>query len=222
MDREDARHGDALIAGDRHAPHRSACRLGDGARASVLLNTSISSRGLAGPMLTKAMRSPERIVCSPSSRLATCAVNRPGRVSVRATLLSAPLGAVRVTGSAVSFMVCRSMRMSRPLSAGAKGFLLQGRLLHEPVGEAAQQIEMRSAVLVAARPEPGVIGEKQRDAALVLAAQHEERQVVRARHQGRARLHLRADDAQPLAPGGRLTAPSPAGRGSPDGGRPYR
>ena len=62
---------------------------------------------------------------------------------------------------------------------------------------------MRPAILIAARPEPGVIGQKQCDTALVLPAQHQKRQLVGARHQGLVGGHLGADDAQPLAPGGR-------------------
>ena len=82
--------------------------------ASVSLKTSVSSRGFAGPTLTKATRSPERSVCSPSSRAGVCAVNRPGFSSASATVRSAPLGPTSVTASAVSAMVWRSIWMSRP------------------------------------------------------------------------------------------------------------
>ena len=82
--------------------------------ASVSLKTSVSSRGFAGPTLTKATRSPERSVCSPSSRAGVCAVNRPGFSSPSATVRSAPLGPTSVTASAVSAMVWRSIWMSRP------------------------------------------------------------------------------------------------------------
>ena len=62
---------------------------------------------------------------------------------------------------------------------------------------------MRPALAEAARPEPGVVGEEERDAALLLAREHQERLVVRAGHHRGAGAHLRADEAQPLAPGGR-------------------
>ena len=48
-----------------------------------------------------------------------------------------------------------------------------------------------------------MVGEEQRDAALVLAREHQQRPVVGAGHHRRAGAHLRADEAQPLAPGRR-------------------
>ena len=39
------------------------------------------------------------------------------------------------------------------------------RLLHQPVRHPPQQVEMRSAALIAARPQPDVVGQQQRDAA---------------------------------------------------------
>jgi hypothetical protein len=77
-----------------------------------------------------------------------------------------------------------------PGRAGAQGLLLQGRLLHEPVGEAAQQVEMRPAALEAAGPEPGMVGKEQGDASLLLPVEDEERQVLRAGHDGAAHVDL--------------------------------
>lgn len=56
---------------------------------------------------------------------------------------------------------------------GAQGFLLQIRLLHQPVREAAQQIGMGAAALQIARPQPGVIGQQQADAPFIHAVQHQ-------------------------------------------------
>ena len=85
--------------------------------------------------------------------------------------------------------------------AGAERLLLEVGLLHQPVGEAAEQVDMRAAALEAARPEPGMVGEEQRDAALALAVEDEERLVVGAVHDDVAlgRL-LDVDQAEPAAP----------------------
>src|SRR5262249_58613730 len=57
-------------------------------------------------------------------------------------------------------------------------------LLHRPVREPPQQVEVRSAALVAARPQPDVVGEKERHAAPALARAHPERTAARASEHG--------------------------------------
>ncbi len=74
--------------------------------------------------------------------------------------------------------------------ARAQRLFLERRFLHQPMGKAAQEIEVRAAFAIAPRPEPGVVRQKERDAALVLAAEDEKGQAVGARHQGRAARHL--------------------------------
>ena len=47
-------------------------------------------------------------------------------------------------------------------------FFLEIGLLHQPVRHPPQQVEMRPAAFIAARPQPDVIGQEQRDAAFAL------------------------------------------------------
>src|SRR5262245_34429584 len=70
--------------------------------------------------------------------------------------------------------------------------------------EAAEKIEMRPAVLVAARPQPDMIGQKERNAAFAFAAKHHQRLVVRSAHYGCAGHRARIDKAEPAAPVRRL------------------
>ena len=79
-------------------------------------------------------------------------------------------------------------------------FFFEIGLLHQPVRQAPQQIEMRAAAFVAARPQPDVIGQQQRDAAFAFARQHQERLVVRALHHGGAGGALGVDQPEPAAP----------------------
>jgi hypothetical protein len=82
---------------------------------------------------------------------------------------------------------------------------LKVRLFHQPMRKLAQQIEMRAAALKTARPEPDVIGEEQRNAALVLAAEHQQRSIRRTAHDRRAgRFGACVDGAEPVAPGRRF------------------
>ena len=73
-------------------------------------------------------------------------------------------------------------------------------LLHQPVRQPAQQVEMRPAALVAARPQPDVIGQQQRDAAFALAREQQQRLVVRPLHHRRALVGARIDEAEQAAP----------------------
>ena len=73
-------------------------------------------------------------------------------------------------------------------------------LLHQPVRQPPQQVEMRPAALVAARPQPDVIGQQQRDAAFALAREQQQRLVFRRPASRRALGGARVDQAEPAAP----------------------
>ena len=68
------------------------------------------------------------------------------------------------------------------LAGAAQHLLLELGLLHQPVREPAQQLELRAAALEAAAPEPGLVRAEHRDPALALAGEHQERPPVRALH----------------------------------------
>src|SRR3546814_5137885 len=71
--------------------------------------------------------------------------------------------------------VCSSDLLDLQLAAldvGAQSLFLEVGFLHRPVGEAAQQFGLRPAALVAARPQPDLVGEQ-----LCHAARSEERRV---------------------------------------------
>ena len=93
-------------------------------------------------------------------------------------------------------------RVTRRL--GAQRLLLELRLLHQPVHQAAQQQALRAAALEAARPQPGVVGEQLRDAALADPLEHQQRLLGGAAHQ-----HL----------GARRPRRRPAGTSGPTGAR---
>ena len=61
-------------------------------------------------------------------------------------------------------------------------FLVEIGLLHQPVRHASQQVEMRPAAFIAARPQPDVVRQQERDAALALPRQQQQRLAVRAFH----------------------------------------
>src|SRR6185437_16295820 len=69
-----------------------------------------------------------------------------------------------------------------PLGAGAKSLLFQIGLLHEPMRQAAQQVEVWPAAVIAARPKPHLVAQQQPHAPPVDSRQHKERLVVRAAH----------------------------------------
>src|SRR5262245_6841535 len=70
--------------------------------------------------------------------------------------------------------------------------------------EPAQEVSVGPAALIAARPEPSMVREQERHAALAALADDEKRLVFRALHQhfGLARIGL--DDAEPAPPGRRI------------------
>ena len=87
-----------------------------------------------------------------------------------------------------------------PFRPRPQRLLLQFRLFHQPVREAAQKIEIRAAAVVVARPEPHLIAQKQADAPLVDAREHQKRLVVGAVHHRLAGRRPRPDQAEPSSP----------------------
>ena len=65
---------------------------------------------------------------------------------------SLPEGDVSVTGSIVSLIEPRSMVQSLAAARGLERLLLEVRLLHQPVGEPAQQLGVRAAALDSRAP----------------------------------------------------------------------
>ena len=66
----------------------------------------------------------------------------------------------------------------RPRADAMQPLLLEIGLLHQPVGHPAEEIGVRAAAIEAARPQPGVVGEQEGDAALALAIEDQERTVT--------------------------------------------
>src|SRR4029079_15246893 len=81
-------------------------------------------------------------------------------------------------------------------------FPLEAGLLHQPMGEPAQEVGVRSAALIAARPQPGMVGQQHADAALAALADNQERLVLRALHQHLAVTRADIDHAEPMSPSG--------------------
>ena len=75
----------------------------------------------------------------------------------------------------------RSMVSLRPLAEASRRSSSRSGSFISQCDEAAQQVGVRPAAFVAARPQPGVIGEQQRHAARALAVEHQQRPVRRRR-----------------------------------------
>ncbi len=94
----------------------------------------------------------------------------------------------------------RSIESFKSARGGDEALLLEIRLLHQPVREPAQEIGVRAAAFIAARPQPGVVRSQQRHAALALAIENEERLILGALHHGAAAVGTHFDLAEPAAP----------------------
>ena len=114
---------------------------------------------------------------------------------------SRPDGVVTVAAKAFGCSERRGDEDAVAGDLGVEAFLLEGRLLHQPVHEAAQQQALRAAALLAPRPQPGLVGEQLRDPALAGTLQDEQRPVGDAGHQHLAVIGLDIDLAEPAAPG---------------------
>ena len=146
---------------------------------------------------------------------------RPGLARHRVVCVSAR-GPVSVTGATRVGHGLALDRTSVAARGGAQRLFLEVRLLHQPMRQPAQEVDLRPAALEAARPQPGMVGQQQRDAALALPREDEQRLVgapdiitdaarrVASRSGGTIRSMPAASD------------PSPADRASPDGGLPSR
>ena len=124
----------------------------------------------------------------------------PARPRVSVTVSTAPEGLRTVTGVGG---VGHGLALDGQFAGarlGAQRLLLEVGLLHQPVRQPAQQVDMRAAALVAARPQPGMVGEQQRDAALADAVQHQQRLVVGAVHDDVALRLVDVDQAEAAAP----------------------
>ena len=86
---------------------------------------------------------------------------------------------------------------------GGQSLLFELRLFHQPMRQAAQQFGFRPAAFEAARPQPALVRQQFRHAALADAVEHQERLVAGPAHHGLARDLFRADQAEPAAPGRR-------------------
>jgi hypothetical protein len=100
--------------------------------------------------------------------------------------------------------------------ACGQAILVQLRLAHQPVGDAAQEFGLRAAALVAAAPEPDLVRHQHGDTALVDVAQHQQRRAGKAGHQHLAGDTFGADGAIPTAPARRCRALIGAGEASGD------
>src|SRR5439155_15231088 len=82
--------------------------------------------------------------------------------------------------------------------------LLETGLLHQPVGEPAQQLGLWPPALEAPRPQPHLVGEELGDPALADPVENEERLAVIAVHDRRAAMGAGLDLTKPAAPSRRL------------------
>ena len=106
---------------------------------------------------------------------------RPPCAGVRASVEVVPSGAVTVTGRSSGSSDCRVTLSWSPSIDGAQIVFLEIGLLHQPIGEAAQQFGLRPAALEAARPQPHLVGQELRDAALADPVEHQQRLAVARR-----------------------------------------
>jgi hypothetical protein len=83
------------------------------------------------------------------------------------------------------------------IDCGTQVVLLQIGLFHQPIGKPAQQLGLRAAALMAARPQPDLIRQQQCDAALADAIEQQKRLAAVGAEQ-RLAVHIgRLDAAVP-------------------------
>ena len=97
------------------------------------------------------------ILCSPGSVASSVPRQRPGSLFPAERWCACRSVPITFASPISSFMLRRSMVM-RSGRRRHEVFLLEIRLLHQPVGEAPQQVGMRPAAFIAARPEPDMVG----------------------------------------------------------------
>ena len=210
-----ARDETAAMRGTEMPPPARRCRCTEppvasaiGRSRSVVLITSWNSTGLAGPIWASAVSVPSSARCRPSGASSTTPRQRPGSASLMVSGSASPVGPVTVhlpasspTGSAAPRRGRRPSARAVSASSSSSGSCISQWT------QAPEQRRVRAAALVAARPEPGMVGEKHRDAALALARQHEER----AGRSGPVIVDVAGDgvgldEPEPAAPGRRRRA----------------
>ena len=208
---------------DRRSPpsrrDRAAGRLGDRAAGARWSRSRPGTRpGSPGRYGRARSASPSCARCRPSgaSSISAAPEARLGLGQASAARIS-PVGSVTVTCGSASESVCRSTTRLRPSACAVSASSSSSGSLHQPVQQAAQQRGVRAAALIAARPQPGLVGEEHGDAAFALVRKHEQRPAARAGHGDVAGDGVGVDQPEPLAPGRRVARSARAGRASPDG-----
>ena len=137
---------------------------------------------------------------------------QPGPALSSVTSEASPPGADICTGPTFSSMERRSMVSLRPLAeASSRSSSRSGSFISQ-CDEPAQQVGVGPAALVAARPQPSMIGEQQGHPPAALAVEHQQRPLVGPAHEHAAAGGRDLDLAEPAAPGSAPCPPSPAGR----------
>ena len=199
----------------RRASPPVACA--SGFSMSVVEVTSENSFGLVGPTLISAFSVPSVACHRPSSLAGMVARHMPGSPALSVSSRVAPDGEVTVTGATLSAMVWRCTTRSLPLDLQPQRFFVQIGLLHQPVRHPPQQIEMRAAALIAARPQPDLVGQQQRDAAFAVARQQQQRLAVGAGHHRRRWWRCGYRRCGRTGSNAAARLPSRRARASPDG-----
>jgi hypothetical protein len=90
----------------------------------------------------------------------------------------------------------------------AQVVLFEIGLLHQPIGEAPQQLRLRAAAFKTARPEPHLVRQQLRHPALADAVEDQERAAVVAVHDGNPVLDTGIDLPEPAPPRGFAARPA--------------
>ena len=141
---------------------------------SVVEVTSENSFGLVGPTLISAFSVPSVACHRPSSFAGIVERHVPGSLGAQASpRASCPDGDVTVTGATLSRHGLAQHHQIVALDLQTQRLFVEVGLLHQPVRRSPQQIEMRSAAFIAARPQPDMICQQQCDAALAKSRQQQ-------------------------------------------------
>ncbi len=154
-------------------------------------------------------RSGDRGRAPPPSRSRATGRERPWRARSSASCRTAW---VSITGLGLSAMVRRSMLIAPFVTAAERRSSSSSGSFISQCARRRSNSASGPPALEAARPQPALVGEQLRDAALADIVEHQERSVVRSRHHRLAGDAVGADHAEPAAPARRRRVRIGAGK----------
>src|SRR5579883_2349833 len=200
MHGDDVRYGDVAARAARDPPHRAAGRFGERAqvlrRRDNLLEFDRIGRADIDQGLALAVADAIEAEFVDLDRRAR--ETWFGRLELRLERLAGRTGHGHFRHVAFQALALDGQRLAA--RAGSDRLFFELRLLHQPMSQPAQKVEIRPAAFEAARPQPELVGEQQRDAALVDAREDQQRPIVDAVENVDAPGRLGPDLPEPGAP----------------------